>query len=232
VHSLVFQLSQSARLEAWPNPLPPAAIAGRQASRARRRSSALRESRPPGVWRYAASLAGLGKGVISDLTRALLVAVLVLAPAVRPSGAGPLDPELERVVETLALQFSDGIATFIGGEAEQGEKGTLLEGKIVVLFGLTSWGGGNSSRQFLAVFERHDELFEGPNGRRIKPYQLLAVVQVGDDFYRWFKTIELRQDLMILRGRSWLKADPHCCPSEDTAATYRLSQRGLVESGP
>jgi hypothetical protein len=170
------------------------------------------------------------KIVILALAKALLVAVV--AGAVfwsKPVGAAPLDPELQSVVERLAERFSDGVAIFIGGDAAYGQERTPFESHVVVLFGLTSWGGGNGSRQFLAVFERHVLSPEFPNGRRFQPYQLLAVVPVGDDADRWFKSIELEQDLIVLVGGRWLKDDAHCCPSAVARTVYRLESRGLLE---
>jgi len=64
-------------------------------------------------------------------------------------------------------------------------------------------------------------------GRRKR--QLIGLVQVGNDFDRWFKHVELRQDRAILSGGRWTKSDAHCCPSAEARAVYRISKHGLNE---
>jgi hypothetical protein len=128
--------------------------------------------------------------------------------------------------------LSDGHAQFDGADATYGPaRDTPFAGRVVVLLGLGGWGGGNGSRQFLAVMER---LVYATRARaRTSPaYRLVGVVQVGADYDRWFKIVELQGDRVVLRGRGWTKNDAHCCPSLDTSAVYRVTERGINEQVP
>ena len=140
--------------------------------------------------------------------------------AVHSLAAQTIEPELLNEVRELSARLSDGIATFDSAEAKGSDT------RVFVVFGMTSWGGGNGSRQFLAVFERQDGTL---NGQPLKPYRLEAVVQIGSGFDRWFSTFEVRDDRAELYGRRWAPKDAHCCPTLDERATYRFSDRGLGE---
>jgi hypothetical protein len=162
-------------------------------------------------------------------SNAILVALMFTAWPSGFAAADELEPKLEAAVTTLSMQLSDGIATYIGGQAAYGATGSPFEGQVAVLFGLTSWGGGNGSIQFLAVYTRLDESIS-ISGRRFQPFQLLAVAQVGEDFERWFKAIRLERDRIVVEGGRWLKSDAHCCPTGTARAVYRLGRGGLDES--
>ncbi len=163
-------------------------------------------------------------------SRVLTLVALLNALLGTTLAAEPLDELLQAEIDSLAAKLTDGVA-YLGAapEAHWGEEKTPLANHVVVLFVLTSWAGGNGSRQFMAVMEHNDEPIEFPNGRRFRPYRLVGVVQVGRDFDRAFKTVELRQDRVILGGHRWLKGDAHCCPSGETRAVYRVTERGVNE---
>ena len=112
---------------------------------------------------------------------------------------------------------------------KRGAANTPLAGHVVVLFSLASWGGGNGSRQFLASLERYDSDIRFPDGRGPQPYSLVALVQTGQDFDRYFKEMQLAGDRITLKGGLWAKGDAHCCPTLTTTTTYRFSSRGLNE---
>ena len=166
---------------------------------------------------------------MKSYSRGIALVLLLNALLGTSVAAEPLDKLLQAEIESLAAKLTDGFATFDHADAHWGAKDTPLADRVVVLFGLTSWGGGNGSRQFMAVVQRNDESIEFPDGRRTRPYQLMGLVQVGGDFDRWFKTVELRQDRVMLSGRRWTKGDAHCCPSGDARTVYRVTERGLNE---
>lgn len=148
-------------------------------------------------------------------------------------GASQLDagrPELQKAFETLAGQLSDGIAEFDTARVAAGKPGSRFHDKVVALIFLTSWAGGNGSRQFLAVFEHHpSDPHDPPIDDRLVPLQLLGVVPVGEDFRRMLQSVELQDDEILLQGLSWLKSDAHCCPTVPVRVIYRFDERGLVE---
>ena len=162
---------------------------------------------------------------------AILVALMLATWPSGVAGADVLEPKLEAAVTSLSMQLSDGVATYIGGLAAYGAAGSPFDGQVVVLFGLTSWAGGNGSRQFIAVYARLDESVP-IDGRHFQPFQLVAVAPVGGEvkFERWFKSMRLERDGIVVEGGRWLKADSHCCPSATANAVYRLGRSGLSES--
>jgi hypothetical protein len=166
---------------------------------------------------------------MSHCSRGMTMVVLNALLSVTAASAEPLDRLLRAEIESLSARLTDGFATFDHADAHYAARSTPLANHVVVLFGLTSWGGGNGSRQFMAVVRRNDESIEFPDGRRARPYQLMGVVQIGSDFDRWFKTVELRKDRVVRSGRRWTNRDAHCCPSLDVHAAYQISERGLNE---
>jgi hypothetical protein len=165
----------------------------------------------------------------TSVRRLVIVAAAIALGAMPTRAAQPLDALLRAEVEGLAAMLSDGFARFDHADAQYGLNDTPFAERVVVLFSLTSWGGGNGSRQFLAVMERNDASVEFPDGRRARHYQLIGVIQVGDDFERWFKSFSLQGDRVVLKGRRWTKGDAHCCPSLDTDSSYRVTSHGLSE---
>lgn len=141
-----------------------------------------------------------------------------------PLRADPPDPALLAELHGLSRSLSDGFAVFDSADAKQGPSG-----KVFVLFALTSWGGGNGGKQFLAVFQSNDAA-RLPDGRLRPLYSLETVVPIGRDFDRWFKQLELKGDRILLRGRRWARRDAHCCPSLELTTAYRLTTRGLIET--
>jgi len=155
--------------------------------------------------------------------------IVVLGVTVNASDAVEPDRFLFSEIEGLAARLTDGFATLDRADTYAGPKRTVLEGHFIVMLAMTSWGGGNGSVQFMAVFRHNDASVRFPDGQRARRYQLLGLVQVGTDSDRWFKSVELRQDRVILTGASWAKGDAHCCPSLDARAVYRFSERGINE---
>jgi hypothetical protein len=157
------------------------------------------------------------------------MALLIAFVSVTANAAEPPDRLLQAEIESLAAKLTDGVATLDHADTYFGAKGTPQSDEVVVLFAMTSWAGGNGSRQFMAVLGRDDASNQVPNGRRARRYQLLGLVAVGSDSDRWFKHVELRGDRVMLSGGRWLKGDAHCCPSGDARAVYQISERGLNE---
>jgi hypothetical protein len=159
-----------------------------------------------------------------------LVGCLILAASAIPAGTQTVDRALQKDVEALTALITDGFATFNGVEVvRRGTANTSLADDVVVLFSLTNWGGGNGTRQFLAVMEHHDADIRFLDGRAARRYSLLALVQAGADFDRYFRKMELRGDRIVLTGRRWAKEDAHCCPSIEASTSYRFGPYGLTE---
>jgi hypothetical protein len=162
--------------------------------------------------------------------RQALVSICLVAAWMMPVGAQTTD-RLKKELETIAALVSDGYGRYEGPESVvRGAAQTPFADRTVVLFSLKEAGGGNGwARQFLAVLQRNAPDMRFPNGRAPRAYSLVALVQTGDDFDRFFKQIELRRDRIVLKGAGWAKDDAHCCPSLEATATYRLSAHGLNE---
>jgi hypothetical protein len=162
--------------------------------------------------------------------RRVTAVVLLISIRAVPAIAQSADPVLLKRLEAVAASVTDGYAKYEGPSVvKQGRASTPLAGHVVALFSLSSWGGGNGSRQFLAVLQRNNSDIRFPDGRRPPPYSLLALVQTGEDFDRFFKDVQLTGDRITLTGGRWAKNDAHCCPSGTTTATYRFSAHGLNE---
>lgn len=162
-----------------------------------------------------------------NVAAAVFLAAIISAS---PAEGQSQDTALLKRLETIAAFVTDGNAKYQGPSiVKRGQPGTPLAGHIVALFSLSGWGGGNGSRQFLAVLEQHDSAIRLPDGRERQPYSLLALVQTGDDFDRYFKEMQVSGDRITLKGGLWAKKDAHCCPSLIATATYRFSSHGLNE---
>lgn len=158
------------------------------------------------------------------------VALLTVLLTGTVDAAESLDPVLYAEIQRLAATLTDGFAMLDQADSYPGAKGTRLADHSIVVMAFSGWGGGNGSVQFMALFRHNDASFQFPDGNRARPYQLLGVVQIGDDSDRWFKTVEVRGDRVLLSGRRWAKGDAHCCPSLDARAAYRISERGINEA--
>ncbi len=161
-----------------------------------------------------------------------VAAVLLLAFIISASQADAQsqDPALLKRLEAVAASVTDGYAKYDGPSiVKRGQTGTPLAAHVVVLFSLSGWGGGNGSRQFLAVLEQHDAEVRAPGNRVPQAYSLRALVQTGDDSDRYFKEMQVSRDRITLTGGFWVKKDAHCCPSRIATATYRFSSHGLDE---
>ena len=163
--------------------------------------------------------------------REAIVAWLISVVVVTPIDAQGIDSALRKDLDTVATMVSDGYGRYEGPDSVQrGAANTPFADQTVVLFSLKNSGGGNGwARQFLVVLRRNDASIRFPDGRSPRAYSLLALVQTGDDFDRFFRQIELRGDRIVLKGRRWAKDDAHCCPSLEATTTYRLSAHGLNE---
>jgi hypothetical protein len=162
-----------------------------------------------------------------DVAAVFLLAAIISAP--RAEAQSP-DPALLKRLQAIAAFVTDGHAKYEAPSIiKRGQAGTPLAGHVVALFSLSGWGGGNGSRQFLAVLERHDTEVRVPEGRGSQSYSLLALVQTGHDFDRFFQEMQLSGDRITLTGGLWAKKDAHCCPSLIATATYRFSSHGLNE---
>ena len=162
-----------------------------------------------------------------EVATVLLVASII---STLPADAQSPDPALLTRLEAIAAFVTDGYATYQGAShVERGPRGTPLANHVVALFSLSGWGGGNGSRQFLAVLERQDPEVRFPDGRAPQSYSLRAFAQIGDDFDRYFKEMQLSGDRIRLKGGLWARNDAHCCPSRNVTATYRFSSHGLDE---
>lgn len=157
--------------------------------------------------------------------------MLLTAVCVIPADAQTIDSALRKQLATLATMVSEGYGRYEGPDSvKRGAANTPFAGQIVALFSLKDSSGGNGwARQFLVVLQRNDANIRFPDGRSPRPYSLLALVQTGDDFDRFFTQIELRGDRIVLKGGRWAKDDAHCCPSLEATTTYRLSAHGLNE---
>jgi len=160
------------------------------------------------------------------------VAVLLVAIGVPVDAAEPLDPVLYSEIQRLAAMLTDGFATLDQADAYRFGPKAALSDHVVVMLAMTSWGGGNGSRQFMAVFRHNESSDPFPGGRQARPYQFVGLVQVGSGFDRWFEKVELRQNLVVLTGRRWARSDAHCCPSLPARAVYRVSEHGLNQDTP
>ena len=160
----------------------------------------------------------------------LLVGLLLLAASAIPAEAQSVDPALQKDVRALTALITDGFAKFNGVEVvRRGAANTSLAGHVVVLFSLTNWGGGNGTRQFLAVMEHNGADIRFPDGRAARRYALLALAEAGRDFDRYFRTMEIKGDGIVLTGRRWAKEDAHCCPAIEASTSYRFGPYGLTE---
>ena len=162
--------------------------------------------------------------------RVAVAVLLFVSMWALPAKAQSVDPVLLKRLTAIAAFVTDGYAKYIGPSiVKRGAANTPFAGHVVVLFSLANWGGGNGSRQFLAILERYDSDIRFPDGRGPQPYSLVALVQTGQDFDRYFKEMQLAGDRITLKGGLWAKGDAHCCPTLTTTTTYRFSSRGLNE---
>ena len=140
------------------------------------------------------------------MMRYAFVTVLLLAlttgGASTQSPAQSVDAALKAEVEAVAARLTDGYARFEGvTQVTRGAENTPLAGRVVVLFGMTAWGGGNGLRQFLAVLDHHDSI---PAGGPARPYSLFAMTTVGRDFDRLRTLVS-----DVMEGRSKQGRRPH-----------------------
>ena len=158
-------------------------------------------------------------------------AVLLAAVCTTPADGQTIDAALRKQLETLATMVSEGYGRYEGPDAvKRGATNTPFADRTVALFSLKDSGGGNGwARQFLVVLQRNDPGIRFPDGRAPRAYSLLALVQTGDDFDRFFRQIELRGERIVLKGARWAKDDAHCCPTLEATTTYRLDAHGLNE---
>jgi len=145
--------------------------------------------------------------------------------------ASSLRPLITERVVSLTSLMSDGIASLheeslVFVESSLTEYGETHK-VVSVIFNISDWGGGNGSRQYLAIFKHNDE------ASTFEPYkantlQLLSVVKVGARSERWFNAIEQKQMHIYLRGLAW-QDDALCCPSQPIEVVYVYENHGFTE---
>jgi hypothetical protein len=152
---------------------------------------------------------------------------LVLSPG--RGAAAELPGAVDAAIARIAPLLSDGHARYEGGAiAAACDSAASPAADMAVLFGLTGWGGGNGSRQFLAILTPLDT--DGAlRGSETRPYALVGVIPVGADFDRWFDTMEAVPHRVVLHGKRWGAKDAHCCPSRTVRTVYEITPHGIDE---
>lgn len=142
------------------------------------------------------------------------------------------DSAVRQEVVQLVTMLSDGPATLV-------EESLLIKYVLssspgvvtnaVVLFNVESFGGGNNSQQFLAIFNQGSREDQNPDWP-FHEWRLKGFTEVGKDWDRWFSEIQVQGDTITLSGVSWIKGkDAHCCPSGTAKATFRFSPYSIQE---
>lgn len=138
---------------------------------------------------------------------------------------------LESEIVRLAEQMSDGFSEYVEGSITtlECDPPACKRDSVLVLFSVEGEGGGNGYKQYLAVFSKNEQLYDVPARYRFRPYKLNAFLQVGQDYERWFGTLEIKQKLVVLSGARWTAKDAHCCPSGKSTTRYRLGEYEIRE---
>lgn len=144
------------------------------------------------------------------------------------SAANFIDGEIDRLVSL----YSDGIAVDYP-EYRHVKFGKLFEQRgeaAVSLFSVEGFQGGNLHAEYLAIFEPVEAT--EIEGKRTKPYRLLAVRKIGGRGWRTFdwESIQIAHGAVVLKGQKWKAEDAGCCPSAPITAIFRLRGDVLVES--
>jgi hypothetical protein len=104
-----------------------------------------------------------------------------------PAAAAPADrQQIDRAISVLAGQFSDGIAVGLA-QYRHIAFGRIFGGErddAVALFSVEGYGGTNYHAEYLAFFASVPP--EKAEGRKTRPFRLVAVIQVGGRGWRTF----------------------------------------------
>ena len=143
------------------------------------------------------------------------------------------DAAILQEVDRLVSLMSDGPASLVE-EASLIKYVSCLSGMdskeaAIVLFNIESFGGGNNSRQFMAIFSRGIKDGGYPDWP-FHEWRLYGVTKVGSDWDRWFSEINCKENRITLSGVSWIEGkDAHCCPSGTVQADFLFSPYSIHE---
>jgi hypothetical protein len=151
------------------------------------------------------------------LFRYLIVLVLLTLHARGVVGESTAKSAIDRSIDVLVDQLSDGIAVGYP-EFRSVSFGDLLDSDAqgedaVVVFSIEGFGGSNYHAEYVAVFAAvpHAEV----STEQTRPYRLLALAQIGGRGWRTFdsRTVTIRSGSFAISGKKWAPEDPGCCPS-------------------
>lgn len=94
-----------------------------------------------------------------------------------------------------------------------------LSGSILKFYQLSGCGGGNSFQQFVLVVTHR-------TGKWIIDDEL----EIGNDHSFGVDRVNIKNNTLVLSGKSWGETDPHCCPTVTTEFKYKLANRKLISA--
>jgi len=141
---------------------------------------------------------------------------------------------VEAATEALVAILTDSAATEYT-DARQIHYPAGKTGMALVFFTLESFGGGNNSTYYLAVFEPSwkDEAQE-TTAETIDKYRLVGYLPVGGDGWRSvdFADVVFEKDQITIKTEEYADNDAMCCPSKPGTATFKLENNRLTEITP
>ena len=158
----------------------------------------------------------------------LLVALLPGTAHAKPAAAGPIDQAVSRLVQL----YGDGIAV------NEPEFRSITYGHFfdeesadaIAMFSIEGFGGSNDHGEYIAFFQGVEPY--QANGRKTRPFKLIATMQVGGREWRTFdwKSLAVRPGEVTISGKAWQPEDPGCCPSRTFTTSFRLREGRIVEA--
>jgi hypothetical protein len=172
-----------------------------------------------------------GFSAMSKMPLAVLL-LLTIIPVGVLHAAAP-DPKVVAELKNLSHLLSDGIAELYKDKdtvvTEHLKATEHHDDGILALFTMESYQGGNNSYQFMAFYKVNDPKESPHSGKPFHKYSLMSLTQVGEGGDRFFDSIEVQGDTVVLKGQSWTDKDPSCCPTGKVQASFSFGPYGISE---
>jgi hypothetical protein len=164
------------------------------------------------------------------MRQALQIAFIVIAATVT-AVATPSDVPIEEDLKKLVALFSDGFATSYP-QFQHIQFGRIFGSNLedaVAIFNIEGFDGGNDHHQYLAFFKA---VAPDPDNKNFRPFQLVAVTQIGGRAWREFdwRNLKIGPNFVTLEGKTYGPKDAACCPSVPIQVTFQVTNGVISES--